>query len=314
MRYLVTGVAGFIGFHIAERLLKDGHVVTGIDCFLNSYPVQVKRDRVFSLSHYQNFHFLEDSILNVDLKALCQETEVVFHKAAQAGVRESWGKGFEVYAANNIMGTQQILEAAIGTPVRKIVYASSSSIYGDVKELPVRETVEPQPVSTYGVSKLAGEHLCYLYWKNFQVPSITLRYFTAFGPRPRPDMVICIFTRAMLSGEEIQIFGDGEQSRGFTYVSDIVAANLKAAACEHEREVFNISGGGRVTINELIRKLEQITGKKARVRYLSFAKGDVMHAQADISKADRLLDYRPAKDFDEGLAETVASVKEFYKL
>jgi nucleoside-diphosphate-sugar epimerase len=313
MHYLITGVAGFIGMHIAEWLLKEKHRVTGIDCYLESYPREVKEDRINNLLQYNQFTFIQGSIVETDLRPLCEEVDYIFHKAAQAGIRFNWGNTYEIYNTNNILGTQRLLEATIGTSVKKLVYASSSSIYGDVKELPVRETVTPQPVSCYGVSKLAAEHMCYLYWKNFQVPTNSLRYFTVFGPRPRPDMCICIFSRAIFSGEEIQVFGDGEQSRGFTYVSDVVNANLKAAESAHVGEVMNISGGGRITINALIKKLENIIGKKANLRYEAFAKGDVMHTQADISKAEKLIGYKPEKDFDEGLAETVASVKAFYK-
>jgi len=313
MHYLITGVAGFIGMHIAEWLLKEKHRVTGIDCYLESYPREVKEDRINNLLQYNQFTFIQGSIVETDLRPLCEEVDYIFHKAAQAGIRFNWGNTYEIYNTNNILGTQRLLEATIGTSVKKLVYASSSSIYGDVKELPVRETVTPQPVSCYGVSKLAAEHMCYLYWKNFQVPTNSLRYFTVFGPRPRPDMCICIFSRAIFSGEEIQVFGDGEQSRGFTYVSDVVNANLKAAESAHVGEVMNISGGGRITINALIKKLEDIIGKKANIRYETFAKGDVMHTQADISKAEKLIGYKPEKDFDEGLAETVASVKTFYK-
>ena len=313
MHYLITGVAGFIGMHIAEWLLKEKHRVTGIDCYLESYPREVKEDRINNLLQYNQFTFIQGSIVETDLRPLCEEVDYIFHKAAQAGIRFNWGNTYEIYNTNNILGTQRLLEATIGTSVKKLVYASSSSIYGDVKELPIRETVTPQPVSCYGVSKLAAEHMCYLYWKNFQVPTNSLRYFTVFGPRPRPDMCICIFSRAIFAGEEIKIFGDGEQSRGFTFISDVVNANLKAAESDHVGEVMNISGGGRITINALIKKLENIIGKKANLRYEAFAKGDVMHTQADISKAEKLIGYKPEKDFDEGLAETVASVKTFYK-
>ena len=314
MHYLITGVAGFIGMHLAEFLLKNGHRVTGIDCYLESYPLEVKEDRIKNLIQYEQFNFIHGSIVDMDLKPICREVDFIFHKAAQAGIRFNWGDTYETYNTNNIIGTQKLLEATMGTSVKKLIYASSSSIYGDVKKLPINESVSPQPVSCYGVSKLAAEHMCYLYWKNFQVPANSLRYFTVFGPRPRPDMCICIFSRAIFSNEEIQIFGDGEQSRGFTYVSDVVNANLKAAESPHVGEVMNISGGGRITINGLIRKLEVIIGKKAKVRYATFAKGDVMHTQADISKAEKLIGYKPEKNFDEGLAETVASVKGFYKL
>lgn len=313
MHYLVTGVAGFIGMHIAERLLKEGHAVTGIDCYIDSYPLEIKKDRITNLMQYDQFRFIQKNLIDTDLKSLCNESEYIFHEAGQPGVRPSWGERFDLYNACNITATQRLLEAAINTSIHRIVYASSSSIYGDVQTLPIQETIIPQPVSAYGVTKLAAEHLCYLYWKNFQVPILSLRYFTVFGPRPRPDMAISIFANAIFTGEEIQVFGDGEQSRGFTYVSDVVNANLKAAESPHIGEVMNISGGGRITINALIRKLEDIIGKKTRVRYEAFVKGDVMHTQADVSKAEKLIGYKPEKDFDEGLAQTVASIKTFYK-
>ncbi|HCQ04649.1 MAG TPA: UDP-glucose 4-epimerase [Candidatus Latescibacteria bacterium] len=313
MHCLVTGVACSIGMHIAEQLLKEGHTVIGIDCYINSYSLEIKKDRIAHLMPYDRFHFIQDNLIDMDLKSLCNTSEWIFHEAGQPGVRPSWGDKFDLYTACNITATQRLLEAAINTSVRRIVYASSSSIYGNVQSLPILETTIPQPVSTYGVTKLAAEHLCHLYWTNFQVPTLSLRYFTVFGPRPRPDMAISIFANAIFSNEEIQVLGDGEQSRGFTFVSDVVNANLKAAESPYVDEVMNISGGGRISINELIRKLENIIGKKARVRYETFAKGDVMHTQADISKAEKLIGYKPEKDFDEGLAETVASIKAYYQ-
>jgi len=314
MRYLVTGAAGFIGSQIAKSLLNRGDEVIGLDCFLDSYPRSFKEDRIRSLIDYEDLEFTEDDILSVDLPRLLDRADIVIHEAAQPGVRSSWGDNFQSYSRNNIDATQKLLEAAKDSRIKKFVYASSSSVYGNAEELPTKEDSPTKPVSPYGVTKLAGEHLCHLYWKNFGVPIIILRYFTVFGPKPRPDMAHTIFSKAILSGERIQMFGDGEQSRGFTYVSDIVDATLNAANSQITYDVFNIGGGVTATMNEMVRILEEIIGKKAIVSYVESRKGDVTHTYPDISKAKRLLDYHPKVGLREGLVEVVRSVKEFYKL
>lgn len=314
MRYLITGMAGFVGSHIAARLAERGDEVVGIDCFLDSYPREVKEDRVSWLRNFDNITFHEADLLTVDLDALLDGVDVIFHEAAQAGVRTSWGQTFEVYTRNNILATQRLLEACRDRPLHRFIYASSSSVYGDNAPRPTPETTLTQPVSPYGVSKLAGEHLSLLYHRNFGVPSVALRYFTVYGPRPRPDMAFCIFTRAILSGEPIRVFGDGEQSRGFTHISDIVDANLAAVEKPCVGEVMNVGGDYEATINEVIRLLEDITGKKARVIYEEVQKGDVRHTIADCSKARRLLGYEPKMPFRAGLADHVQSVKQFYRL
>jgi len=314
MRYLVTGAAGFIGSQIAKSLLNRGDEVIGLDCFLDSYPRSFKEDRIRSLIDYEDLEFTKDDILSVDLPRLLDRADIVIHEAAQPGVRSSWGDNFQSYSRNNIDATQKLLEAAKDSRIKKFVYASSSSVYGNAEELPTKEDSPTKPVSPYGVTKLAGEHLCHLYWKNFGVPIIILRYFTVFGPKPRPDMAHTIFSKAILSGERIQMFGDGEQSRGFTYVSDIVDATLNAANSQITYDVFNIGGGVTATMNEMVRILEEIIGKKAIVSYVESRKGDVTHTYPDISKAKRLLDYHPKVGLREGLVEVVRSVKEFYKL
>jgi nucleoside-diphosphate-sugar epimerase len=237
---------------------------------------------------------------------------VVFHQAAQAGVRASWGQTFEVYARNNILATQRLLEACKGRPIRRFVYASSSSVYGDNAPLPTPETAPKQPYSPYGVTKLAGEHLAMLYWANFGVPAVALRYFTVFGPRPRPDMAFCTFARAILAGNPIRIFGDGEQSRGFTHVSDVVEANLAAVERPCEGEVINIGGGASLTVNQVVACFEEVIGKPAIIEPEDVQKGDVRHTMADATKAKRVLGWEARKPFMEGLAELVRSVREFY--
>jgi len=314
MRHLVTGTAGFIGSQVAKRLLERGDEVVGLDCFLNSYPRSLKEDRIRSLMDYENLEFIEDDILTADLQRLMEGVDIVIHEAAQAGVRTSWGNNFESYSRNNIEATQKLLEVAKDLHIKKFVYASSSSVYGNAVEMPTKEDSPTKPVSPYGVTKLAAEHLCYLYWKSFGVPVISLRYFTVFGPKPRPDMAHCIFSKAILSGKPIEVFGDGKQSRSFTYVSDVVDATVSAAESDAAGDVFNIGGGVVSTMNEMIGVLEEITGKQALVRYVESQKGDVLHTFPDISKAEKLLNYHPKTSLREGLVEVVRSVKEFYKL
>ncbi|MFV2041147.1 MAG: NAD-dependent epimerase/dehydratase family protein, partial [Candidatus Hydrothermarchaeales archaeon] len=220
-------------------------------------------------------------------------------------VRASWGDSFKIYSDNNILATQRLLEACRDVGIKKFVYASSSSIYGDVSTLPMNEDMSPRPISPYGVSKLAGEHLCYLYWKNFGVPTVSLRYFTVYGPRQRPDMAFHRFIKAVLAGEEIAIYGDGNQTRDFTYVSDIVSANLLAAESDAEGEVYNIGGGSRISVNQVIKVIETLTGSKARLKYMDAQKGDVRDTYADISKAQADLGYAPEVEIEKGLGRFV---------
>src|ERR671932_1375404 len=202
MRSIVTGVAGFVGSHLAEELLHQGHHVVGIDCFTPYYDAQLKRSNLAHLRRSPHFTFIEADLADADLEALGAGAEYIFHQAAQAGVRASWGLSFAEYTRHNVLATQRLLEAArtiVG--LRKFVYASSSSIYGNVP-LPMVETVRPQPVSPYGVTKLAAEHLCLLYHHSYAIPTIALRYFTVYGPRQRPDMGFHRFIDAMRAGRD----------------------------------------------------------------------------------------------------------------
>lgn len=301
---LVTGGAGFIGSHLSEKLLSQGHAVVGIDCFSDYYAPAIKQQNLERLRSQPRFTFLTADLLDLDLKNLLRERQVdyIFHLAAQAGVRASWGRSFEIYTRNNILATQALLEAAKDLPLTKFVYASSSSVYGDAETYPTGEELTPHPISPYGVSKLAGEHLCLLYWRNYAVPANALRYFTVYGPRQRPDMGFHKFIRCMLSGKEFEIYGDGEQTRDFTYVDDAVQGTIAAAMCDVAGEVFNLGGGARVTVNEVIKDLESILNVRARIKYIESQKGDVRHTAADTSKAQRLLCYRPSVSLKEGLS------------
>lgn len=301
MRCLVSGVAGFIGSHLAERLVRDGQEVIGIDCFLDYYPREVKEENLAGLKKSPNFHFLEANLLELDLPALVQKTDFIFHLAAQAGVRASWGESFSIYTENNIRATQRLLESCKGQKVSKFILASSSSVYGDAEEMPTSENSAPKPVSPYGLSKLACEHLCYLYWKNHKIPYLALRYFTVYGPRQRPDMAFHKFLRSALHGKEIEIYGDGNQTRDFTYISDIINATVKSISTDAVAESVNLGGGSPATIWQVLNIIEDITGKRVRLRHIEEQKGDVRHTCADITKAQRILGYAPQVRLGEGL-------------
>ena len=302
MKALVTGVAGFIGSTLAERLVGDGADVVGIDCFTDYYPRALKERNLTALRAEPRFRFVESSIGDVDLASLLADRTHVFHLAAQAGVRKSWGRDFSVYTVNNIDATQILLESCIDRPIERLVYASSSSIYGDNVALPMRETALPQPVSPYGVSKLAAEQLCYLYHVNYGVPAVSLRYFTVYGPRQRPDMGFHRFLKATLRGEPIAVYGDGEQTRDFTFVADAVSATFAAARRGVPGRVYNIGGGSRVTVNQVLDLVGRVTGRRPIIQSETAQKGDMRHTYADTSLARRDLGFAPTISLEEGLA------------
>jgi nucleoside-diphosphate-sugar epimerase len=302
--YIVTGVAGFIGSHIAETLLKRGDRVIGIDQFNDYYDPTLKRKNASILEDYAEFELLEADIQALDWRELLAKAEVIFHQAAQAGVRASWGDGFRQYTERNINATQIILEAAKETPsLQRMVYASTSSVYGNAETMPTPETICPQPVSPYGITKLAAERLCWLYQQNFKVPVTALRYFTVYGPRQRPDMAFHKFFKAAIADEAIGIYGDGQQTRDFTFVSDAVAANLLAATVPGAiGEVFNIGGGSRVVLADVLDTMEQVIGKPIKRSHQEKARGDARHTSADVTKARKILGYDPQVPLAEGLA------------
>lgn len=297
MKALVTGCAGFIGSTLTDRLLNDGYKVIGIDRFSDYYPRKTKEQNLSSAMRHHNFSFVEEDIFQMEK---FPHVDHVFHLAAQAGVRSSWGKNFDVYTRDNIQVTQRLLEYYKDQQIKKFVYSSSSSVYGDL-ELPMREDCMVQPVSPYGVTKLAAEHLCTLYWKNYGVPTISLRYFTIFGPRQRPDMAINKFIQAIIHGQEIPIYGNGMQTRDFTYVDDAIRANILSATSDVAGEILNIGGGNRMSVIDLVRAIEDVTGKTALFHYTEKQKGDVKDTLADTGKAEKLLGWQARVTIDEGL-------------
>jgi len=309
MKYIVTGAAGFVGSHLCERLLTLGHEVVGIDCFTDYYPRKLKEANLEGARRRPRFTFLEQDLNVMDLSAVLAPGDIVYHQAAQAGVRASWGKSFEIYTRLNIDATQRLLEACKEAPPARFVYASSSSVYGDTAKFPEHEDDHPRPISPYGVTKLAAEHLCVLYHKAFGIPTVSLRYFTVYGPRQRPDMAFHKWCRAAREGRELPIFGDGAQTRDFTYIDDILDGLLAAAEAPCAGAVLNLGGGHRVTVNQVLEVLSAIHGKTLPRLDQGKQKGDVRHTAADIERAQRLLAYRPKVSLADGLRAEYEWVK-----
>ncbi len=303
-RALVTGVAGFIGSSLAQTLLERDWEVVGIDCLTDYYDVQLKQANLENLLSHPGFEMHRIDLLDADLATLTAGVQVIFHQAAQAGVRASWGREFEIYTRLNVDATQRLLEHAREHPVERFVYASSSSVYGQAASLPMRETDPTRPYSPYGVTKLAAEHLARLYHANFGVPTVSLRYFTVYGPRQRPDMAFNRFTAALLDGRPLGVYGDGEQTRDFTFVADAVEANLRAAEVGVPGAVYNIGGGSRVTLRHCLDTLMEIVGK-GEIEYSATPHGDVRHTYADSSRAQSELGWEPRVSLEEGLRRQV---------
>ena len=302
---IVTGVAGFIGSHLAERLLNEKFLVIGIDCFTNYYSKELKKKNLECCSRNENFVFIEKDLIETDLVAIFKKSHLLFHEAAQPGVRASWGKEFGTYVKDNVLATQKVLEAAKGAKtLRKIILASSSSVYGNQAGY-MKEDTLPRPISPYGVTKLAAENLGFVYAQNYGLPITSLRYFTVYGPRQRPDMAFSRFIKANLENIELTIYGNGNQSRDFTFVSDVINANILASTSKVHGNVLNIGGGSIHTINEVIKIIEDITGKKSKIIFKTFQKGDVLRTEADIGEARRLISYTPKITIKEGLTDQI---------
>lgn len=301
-RALVTGAAGFIGSHLAEALLGTGMEVRGVDCFNDNYGRSQKLQNLRHLSAWENFEFVPVDLARGSVRHLTDDCELVFHLAAEPGVRTSWGDRYEQYLRNNVLATQHLLEAIRGSPAIRFVYASSSSVYGETRVRPTPESEMPHPRSPYGQTKLAMEHLCELYHDNFGVDVIGLRYFTVYGPRQRPDMAFHRVCAALLEQQPFVVFGDGRQTRDFTYVGDIVAATLAAAVCDSNgQRIVNLGGGSPASLTDAVRLVEELAGRSLEVRYVKSEHGDVRDTAADTTLAQQMLSFAPQVGLASGL-------------
>jgi UDP-glucose 4-epimerase len=309
-RCLVTGAAGFIGSHLCETLLAADCAVVGVDSFTDYYTRKQKVRNLQCFSGHPRFALYEADLATLDLASILESVDYVFHTAGQPGVRASWGTQFEDYIHANVRVTQRLLEAARQTPVRKLILSSSSSVYGQAVTMPVTEESPTQPRSPYGVTKLAGEHLWMLYHANFDVPTVALRYFTVYGPRQRPDMATHRFIREALEEQPLVVFGDGRQSRDFTYIDDVVAANIAAATSAVVGVPINVAGGSRTTVNALLALIKEETGTASQIVYRQAQDGDVLHTYADTTRAATLLGWKPIIDLADGVRREVAWLRE----
>jgi nucleoside-diphosphate-sugar epimerase len=302
MRCVVTGAAGFIGSHLCERLLADGHAVAGVDCFTPYYPRAVKERNLAGLRGRPHFTFHEIDLSGEVPAGVVSGAEWVFHLAAMPGLTRSW-LDFDLYNRHNLTATHRLLEALKGSPtLKRMIYASTSSVYG--KYASGDESLPTRPSSPYGITKLAGEQMCRVYGDEFGVPVVVLRYFSVYGPRQRPEMGYHLFINAILQNKPITLTGDGLQVRGNTYVADCVEATIRATGAT-AGEVFNLGGGELVTVLEVLRKLERIIGKTAIVERHPPRKGDQLATGADVTKLFRHLGWKPTTGLDEGLTRQV---------
>jgi nucleoside-diphosphate-sugar epimerase len=301
VKVVVTGAAGFIGSHLVERLLGEGHEVVGIDAFVDYYPREAKEKNLAPALEHASFRFVEGRLQEMELEPLLDGAAQVYHLAAQAGVRASWGRDFAVYTDHNVLATQRLLEAAVARGLGRLVYASSSSVYGDSAALPLREDSLCRPVSPYGVTKLAAEHLVHLYGTNHALAAVSLRYFTVYGPRQRPDMAFHRFLKATRDGAPIHVFGDGSQTRDFTFVDDIVSATRAAADTGRPGHVYNVGGGERIALNNVLALIEEVTGRPLQVIRDAAQRGDMKDTLADTTEAQRDLGFSSSVGLRQGL-------------
>jgi len=301
VKAVVTGAAGFVGSNLTTRLLDVGARVTGVDCFTDYYARALKEKNVKRFRDHPRCRFVETEIATANWTELLTDVTHVFHLAAQAGVRKSWGADFAIYTTCNVDATQILLEACVGRNLERFVYASSSSVYGDGVAIPMREDARPQPVSPYGVTKLAAEHLCQLYFVNHKVPTVSLRYFTVYGPCQRPDMAFNRFLRAIQNGQPITLYGDGEQTRDFTFIDDAVSATIAAGNRGSSGRVYNIGGGARVSMNHVLDLMATVTGQVPIVARQPLQKGDMHDTHADATLAKQDLGFTPAVELEDGI-------------
>ncbi|MCK8616200.1 NAD-dependent epimerase/dehydratase family protein [Gordonia sp. C13] len=310
MKALITGAAGFIGSTLATRLVDDPGVerVIGIDSFTEYYDPAIKTSNLAVLQENPKFEFIQGDLNTIDLNVLLDGVNVIYHQAGQPGVRKSWGTSFDSYLSANVGSTQRLLEAARShSELDRFVYASSSSVYGNSESYPTTEATLPRPYSPYGVTKLAAEHLVSLYANNYGVPTVSLRYFTVYGPRQRPDMGMHRFITNALNGDPIDIYGDGNQIRDFTYVDDVVRANVAAGAASgiNPGLVVNVCGGSTVTVNEVLDTIEGEVGKPLNRNHLPNIPGDVRKTAGTNDLAATTIGWTPKVGIREGLARHI---------
>lgn len=310
---LVTGCAGFIGSHVCQKLLDEGYRVTGIDCLTTNYSRDRKKRNLNELTSHPFFHWMEDDLRSMNLHPVMEEIDYVYHKAALPGVRYSWDH-FRDYTEHNMLATQKLLEAAKQQKrVRKVIYASSSSVYGGT-EGPVHETQLPAPYSPYGVSKLAGEHLCRLYYQNYGVPVVSLRYFTVYGPYQREDMAFHRFIKSILENRPISVYGDGKQTRDFTYIDDVVQANIRALEKGIPGEVYNVGSQRPIELVSVIQMIGEIVGCDPRIEYRDKHPGDPKHTWADTGKIQNDFSYQPEYPLKKGLKKQIDAIRHFQQI
>jgi nucleoside-diphosphate-sugar epimerase len=304
MKVLVTGAAGFIGSTLVDRLLHSGYEVIGVDCFTDYYFLEQKSGNILAALKNPKFRFIGNPISAVDWEAILPDVSHIYHLAGQPGVRASWGQEFKEYVDQNVLATQILLEACLRHAPRLLsfVYASTSSVYGLSNARPYTEDTRPQPISPYGVTKLAAEHLCLLYQHSYGLPITVVRYFTVYGPRQRPDMAFHIFLKAAMEAKPIKVFGDGQQRRDFTYVTDAVDGTIRASTGRHGG-VYNIGGGSQVTLNFALGIIGSVTGATLEIKNDIFQRGDMRDTHADITEARVDLDYRPKVLLVDGIRE-----------
>jgi nucleoside-diphosphate-sugar epimerase len=309
MTTAVTGSAGFIGSHLAQRLLDAGEQVVGIDCYTDYYDESIKRARTAQLREHPGFRFVEVDIVDGAIADVIARASRVYHLAAQPGVRGSWGDTFDVYVRQNVLGTQRVLEAVRGTNTR-IVVASSSSVYGDAEGYPTSEDVVPRPRSPYGVTKLATEQLAMTYHRSFGVDVRAIRYFTVYGPGQRPDMAFTRFIDAALHDRPVEVYGDGHQIRDFTFVADAVDATILAGTVDAiDGTILNVGGGSQTTVLEVLDVIGRTLGTTVPIRFLPAQPGDVLRTGADLTRIQSTLGWRPSVGINEGLAAQVRAAK-----
>lgn len=302
-KIVVTGGAGFIGSHIAEKFAKDGHEIVIVDNLDSYYSPDLKKQNIDVVLKSGDACFIKADITNLNkMKEIIDNTvDYVYHEAAQAGVRISVDDPFKPNNVN-VLGTLNILKASLDADVKKVINASSSSVYGKVKYLPFDEGHPTEPVSPYGASKLVAEHYCRIFYEIYGLPTTSLRYFTVYGPRMRPDLAISIFTKKILNNEPITIFGDGNKKRDFTYIDDVVDANIMVLNSKvSDGKVLNIGSSNQISINDLVGKLKTIIGNEPEVKFIESQKGDAEQTLANINLARNLINYNPSYTIDEGL-------------